>query len=75
MGRTGLAGWARYFASLDKALVSGTAPEAIDWYAVENAWAHRTTGRTTGPATEPSGDPYALAGAVARALPAADART
>ncbi|MFB7782898.1 alpha-N-acetylglucosaminidase [Streptomyces vinaceus] len=67
--------WARYFASLDKALVSGTAPEAIDWYTVEDAWAHRTTGRTTGPATEPSGDPYALAGAVAQALPPADART
>ncbi|MEU9177214.1 alpha-N-acetylglucosaminidase [Streptomyces sp. NPDC048550] len=63
--------WARYFASLDRALVSGEAPEAIDWYAVEEAWARRTGSRPT----EPSGDPYALARAVAEALPPADART
>ena len=63
--------WARYFASLDRALVSGAAPQAIDWYAVEDGWAHRTTAHPT----EPSGDPYALARAVADALPPAGART
>ncbi|MGW2996767.1 alpha-N-acetylglucosaminidase C-terminal domain-containing protein [Streptomyces sp. NPDC001193] len=63
--------WARYFASLDRALVSGAAPRAIDRYAVEDAWAPRTTGRLT----RPSGDPYALARAVADALPPAGGRT
>ncbi|MFF1494694.1 alpha-N-acetylglucosaminidase C-terminal domain-containing protein [Streptomyces sp. NPDC058304] len=63
--------WARYFASPDRALVSGEAPETIDWYAVEEAWARRTSSHPT----EPSGDPYALARAVADALPPADART
>ncbi|MFF3862674.1 alpha-N-acetylglucosaminidase [Streptomyces sp. NPDC002209] len=63
--------WARYFASLDRALVSGGAPEEIDWYAVEEAWTRRTSAHPT----EPSGDPYALARAVADALPPADART
>ncbi|MFF4099585.1 alpha-N-acetylglucosaminidase [Streptomyces sp. NPDC001903] len=61
--------WARYFDSLDRALVSGAAPRPVDWYAVEDAWAHRTTGHPT----RPSGDPYALARAVADALPPAGA--
>ncbi|MEV0989124.1 hypothetical protein [Streptomyces sp. NPDC049949] len=63
--------WARYFESLDRSLVSGTAPRAIDRYAAEDAWAHRTTGHPT----RTSGVPYALARAVAQALPPAGALT
>ncbi|MFF8376029.1 alpha-N-acetylglucosaminidase [Streptomyces sp. NPDC015661] len=56
--------WAAYFASLDTALVRGTAPVAIDWFARDDAWAH---GRRAYP-TAPEGDPVALAGEVAAAL-------
>ncbi|MFI0923970.1 alpha-N-acetylglucosaminidase [Streptomyces sp. NPDC021012] len=56
--------WAAYFASLDTALVRGTAPVAVDWFAREDAWAH---GHQTYP-TAPSGDPVALAGEVGAAL-------
>ncbi|MFJ3768866.1 alpha-N-acetylglucosaminidase [Streptomyces sp. NPDC090082] len=56
--------WAAYFAGLDTALVRGTAPAAIDWFARDDAWAH---GRQTYP-TAPTGDPVALAGEVAAAL-------
>ncbi|MEY9946645.1 alpha-N-acetylglucosaminidase [Kitasatospora sp. GAS1066B] len=35
--------WAAYFASLDAALASGGEPAAIDWFARDDAWAHRTT--------------------------------
>ncbi|WP_019883998.1 alpha-N-acetylglucosaminidase [Streptomyces purpureus] len=30
--------WSAYFAGLETALVTGRAPVAIDWFAVENAW-------------------------------------
>ncbi|MEU2451547.1 alpha-N-acetylglucosaminidase [Streptomyces sp. NPDC012765] len=61
--------WERYFASLDEALVRGTAPREIDWHAFEAEWA----GRTTRHPSRPSGDPYRLAEAIARALPPAAA--
>ncbi|WP_086827434.1 alpha-N-acetylglucosaminidase [Streptomyces sp. NRRL B-24572] len=56
--------WAAYFAGLDTALVRGTAPVAVDWFAREDAWAH---GHQAYP-TVPSGDPVALAGEVGAAL-------
>ncbi|WP_405436910.1 alpha-N-acetylglucosaminidase [Streptomyces avidinii] len=61
--------WARYFASLDEALVSGAAPREIDWHAFEAEWA----GRTTRHPHRPSGDPYRLASEIAAALPSAAA--
>ncbi|MFF3603921.1 alpha-N-acetylglucosaminidase [Streptomyces sp. NPDC002463] len=61
--------WAAYFASLDTALVQGTAPAAIDWFAREDAWAR---GHQAYP-TSPTGDPVALAGEVAAALAVAGA--
>ncbi|MFJ5937611.1 alpha-N-acetylglucosaminidase [Streptomyces sp. NPDC093071] len=59
--------WAAYFAGLDTALVTGTAPVAVDWFARDDAWAreHRSY------PTEPTGDPYALAEEVRAALAAA----
>ncbi|WP_405789610.1 alpha-N-acetylglucosaminidase [Streptomyces sp. NBC_01367] len=62
--------WARYFASLDEALVKKAAPRAIDWHAFEAEWA----GRTTRHPNRPNGDPYRLAARIAAALPAAAAR-
>ncbi|MGW8763432.1 alpha-N-acetylglucosaminidase [Streptomyces sp. NPDC055815] len=56
--------WAAYFASLDTALVRGTAPVAIDWFARDDAWAR---GRQAYP-TVPAGDPVTLAGEVRAAL-------
>ncbi|MEU2237817.1 alpha-N-acetylglucosaminidase [Streptomyces sp. NPDC018338] len=56
--------WAAYFASLDSALVSGTAPVAIDWFARDDAWAR---GHRSYPTT-PTGDPLALAAEVGAAL-------
>ncbi|MFG3041424.1 alpha-N-acetylglucosaminidase [Streptomyces sp. NPDC048330] len=56
--------WNAYFARLDRALVTGTAPEAVDWFAVDDAWAR---GHGTYP-TEPTGDPVSLAGEVHSAL-------
>ncbi|MFI8100596.1 alpha-N-acetylglucosaminidase [Streptomyces sp. NPDC086023] len=56
--------WKAYFTSLEEALVSGEAPEAIDWFAFEDAWARKTTAHPT----EPSGDAHALATAIAEAL-------
>ncbi|MFJ5547966.1 alpha-N-acetylglucosaminidase TIM-barrel domain-containing protein [Streptomyces sp. NPDC093225] len=56
--------WKAYFASLDKSLVDGTVPQDVDWFALEDSWAKRTTSHPT----RPSGDPYALAMAVAEAL-------
>ncbi|MFF9851314.1 alpha-N-acetylglucosaminidase [Streptomyces litmocidini] len=61
--------WADYFASLDTALVRGTAPVAVDWFARDDAWAH---GRQVYP-TSPVGDPVALAGEVGEALAVATA--
>lgn len=56
--------WAAYFASLDRALVTGTAPVAVDWFARDDAWAR---GHQHYPTT-PTGDPFALAGEVRAAL-------
>ena len=56
--------WAAYFATLDTALGTGEAPVAIDWFAVDDAWAHRTDRYPV----EPSGDPVALAEEVRDAL-------
>ncbi|MFD5372225.1 alpha-N-acetylglucosaminidase [Streptomyces sp. NPDC127103] len=58
--------WAAYFASLDRALVTGTAPVAVDWFARDDAWAR---GHQRYPTT-PTGDPFALAGEVRAALSA-----
>ncbi|WP_318206337.1 alpha-N-acetylglucosaminidase [Streptomyces sp. SJL17-1] len=68
--------WAAYFASLDRALVNGTQPLAVDWFAHDDAWAR---GHQRYPTT-PTGDPFALAGEVLAALaapagPAASADT
>lgn len=52
--------WRAYFSSLEAALVSGTAPAPIDWYAVGAAWAARTDQL---PVT-PSGDVHEVAGRV-----------
>ncbi|MFJ3583600.1 alpha-N-acetylglucosaminidase [Streptomyces sp. NPDC090127] len=56
--------WRAYFAGLDQALVNGTAPAAVDWFAVDDTWAR---GHVSYP-TRPSGDPVALAGEVLAAL-------
>ncbi|MBP2580436.1 alpha-N-acetylglucosaminidase [Streptomyces sp. PvR006] len=56
--------WAAYFASLDRALVTGAAPVAVDWFARDDAWAR---GHQRYPTT-PTGDPFALAGEVRAAL-------
>ncbi|MCT4353597.1 alpha-N-acetylglucosaminidase [Streptomyces sp. Je 1-79] len=56
--------WATYFAGLDHALVNGTAPVPVDWFAVDDAWARA---RASYP-TRPAGDPVALAGEVLAAL-------
>ncbi|WP_329275878.1 alpha-N-acetylglucosaminidase [Streptomyces sp. NBC_00691] len=58
--------WAAYFASLDRALVNGTQPVAVDWFARDDAWAR---GHQRYPTT-PTGDPFALAGEVRAALAA-----
>lgn len=57
--------WARYFASLDEALVKKAAPREIDWHAFEAEWAERTTRHPD----RPAGDPYRLAAEIAAALP------
>ncbi|MFI9269351.1 alpha-N-acetylglucosaminidase [Kitasatospora sp. NPDC052896] len=49
--------WAAYFATLDAALTTGTPPTPIDWFAHDDAWAHRTDPYPT----TPTGDPLALA--------------
>ncbi|QKW07518.1 alpha-N-acetylglucosaminidase C-terminal domain-containing protein [Streptomyces sp. NA04227] len=49
--------WKRYFATLDRALTTGTQPEKIDWYAHESDWI--ASDRRY--AVTPVGDPYALA--------------
>lgn len=49
--------WQRYFDSLAKAMADGTPPAPIDWFAMEQAWAHaRDAQRTT-----PQGDAWQLA--------------
>ncbi|MET8570110.1 alpha-N-acetylglucosaminidase TIM-barrel domain-containing protein [Streptomyces sp. NPDC004783] len=57
--------WTKYLDALDTALVTGQAPAAIDWFALENAWNQQ---RDTYP-VQASGDPVALATAVRDALP------
>ncbi|GAA1243543.1 alpha-N-acetylglucosaminidase [Kitasatospora nipponensis] len=52
--------WAAYFATLDTALADGSDPAPIDWFAVDDAWAHRTDGYPT----TAVGDPQAAARAV-----------
>ncbi|WP_435057270.1 alpha-N-acetylglucosaminidase [Streptomyces sp. bgisy060] len=56
--------WATYFAGLETALVRGTAPAPVDWFALDDAWAR---GHRSYP-TAPVGDPVALAGEVSAAL-------
>ncbi|MGW6568976.1 alpha-N-acetylglucosaminidase [Streptomyces sp. NPDC054975] len=56
--------WRVYFAGLDHALVSGTAPAAVDWFAMDDTWAR---GHAAYP-TRPTGDPFALAGEVLAAI-------
>jgi len=56
--------WQLFFASLDAALRVGGAPEPIDWFALEDAWAHA---RDSYPVT-PRGSPEALAREVLSAL-------
>ncbi|MEU9994462.1 alpha-N-acetylglucosaminidase [Streptomyces sp. NPDC050848] len=56
--------WRVYFASLDHALVNDTAPVAVDWFAVDDAWARGHASYVT----RASGDPVALAGEVLAAL-------
>ncbi|MFJ5829363.1 alpha-N-acetylglucosaminidase [Streptomyces sp. NPDC093089] len=60
--------WAAFFAGLDEALVTGTAPAAVDWFAGDDAWAR---GHRAYPSA-PTGDPVALAGEVHAALAVAD---
>lgn len=56
--------WKQYFASLDEALIAGSSPKTIDWYALETAWvqSHKKY------STEPIGDPYAVALGIADRL-------
>ncbi|MCB8904964.1 MULTISPECIES: alpha-N-acetylglucosaminidase [unclassified Streptomyces] len=58
--------WAAYFASLDRALVTDTAPVAVAWFTRDDTWAR---GHQRYPTT-PTGDPFALAGEVRAALAA-----
>lgn len=60
--------WKTYFTELTSALEAGRAPKAIDWFALEDAWAH---GHERYPA-RPSGSAFALARRVREVL-AADA--
>ncbi|QKW18319.1 alpha-N-acetylglucosaminidase C-terminal domain-containing protein [Kitasatospora sp. NA04385] len=59
--------WAAYFASLDTALTTNTAPAAIDFFAMDDAWAKSTNSYPT----TPTGDPVTVATAIAAALPPA----
>jgi alpha-N-acetylglucosaminidase len=56
--------WKLYFDSLDSALVSGTPPKPIDWYAFGDAW--NRSGKQY--AAEPVGDTYAASIAIAKSL-------
>ncbi|HEY3503586.1 MAG TPA: alpha-N-acetylglucosaminidase TIM-barrel domain-containing protein [Actinocatenispora sp.] len=53
--------WRAYFRTLSDSLATGKPPEAVDWQAFADTWAHAGTDY---PATA-HGDPYALASAVA----------
>lgn len=56
--------WQRYFASLERALADGTAAKPIDWFAMEQAWAHAHTPESAAA----RGDPWSLATQVADRL-------
>ncbi|MER5635445.1 alpha-N-acetylglucosaminidase [Kitasatospora sp. NPDC002227] len=57
--------WQRYFATLETALTTGRPPEPVDWFAVDDAWAHATDSYPL----DPGGDSYALAAEVSALLP------
>jgi alpha-N-acetylglucosaminidase len=57
--------WAAYFASLDTALSTGTTPAAVDYFAMDDAWARAGTSYPT----TPTGDPVAVAAHLAATLP------
>ncbi|MGW2398102.1 alpha-N-acetylglucosaminidase [Kitasatospora sp. NPDC001664] len=57
--------WAAYFQSLETALATGTAPAAVDFFAMDDAWARGTTAYPT----TPTGDVFTVASAIAAALP------
>ncbi|RSM91489.1 alpha-N-acetylglucosaminidase [Kibdelosporangium aridum] len=57
--------WAKYFDTLTTALAEGRAPEAIDWFAWEDAWSRRTD---TFP-VKPTGDPYEVSSRLAPQTP------
>ncbi|HEX4225160.1 MAG TPA: alpha-N-acetylglucosaminidase TIM-barrel domain-containing protein, partial [Pseudonocardiaceae bacterium] len=52
--------WQLYFDSLDTALRTGTAPAAIDWAAIDDAWCHQQNNYPT----TPTGNTYQLASQV-----------
>ena len=56
--------WRRYFDSLQRSLEQGRPPRPIDWFAMEQAWAH--AGGTRG--SEVHGNAYALATDAAQSL-------
>ncbi len=56
--------WRRFFESLQQSLATGKPPAAIDWYAMEHAWA---VSREAEPTT-PRGEPWQLASEVAQRL-------
>lgn len=56
--------WKLYFESLDAALESGSAPQAIDWYAFGDQW-NRSLKRYS---AKPVGDAYQVSSEIARAL-------
>jgi len=56
--------WQTYFDALDRALATHEPPEAIDWFALEQAWSRSVAGYPTAA----SGDAYRLAGEVAHQL-------
>jgi len=58
--------WKTYFDALARGLATGRTPAAIDWFALEDRWAHA---HETHP-TEPHGSPYALARRVRELLAA-----
>jgi alpha-N-acetylglucosaminidase len=57
--------WQLFFKTLERALDTGAAPAAIDWYALGERW-NRANGSY---ASAPRGDTYAAALAVERAVP------
>ncbi len=59
--------WVRYFSSLDSALLTGTTPQPIDWYAVGQAFAASSDQYPVAP----QGDTVRAARLVAAELPAA----